>query len=136
METRLGEDRANIIYNAVHNDPSFFMSDAWCIEHNVTRDECEVFLKYALDMARNVDWKAANLTIGAESVMLTFTKHSGKVGQDEEQWTVFAPTSDTQRILRVAETGQVEAQLFPKQMPIDFGDEFAVVSTETGELLA
>ena len=135
MSDKLTEDRAQIIYNAVMNDPSFFLQDGWLLEHHVTRDECETFLQYAVDLARMYEWREANRTVGAVEVPLEFTKHSGKVGSDDEQWTVFAPQVDTTKILRVAESGKVIATLEPEQMPLPLDGDLAVVDMSTGELL-
>ena len=134
MPARLGEDRAQLIVNAIHNDPTFFMSAGWCSDHNVTKEECELFLEYGLRLAQMYDWREANREVGSAEVELTFTTHSGKVGSDEEKWTCFAPQADTSRILRVAETGAVTAVLTPRQMPLDL-DGVAVVNVETGEIV-
>lgn len=134
MPARLTEDRANIIANAIRNDGTFCGTPEWLESHFVTRDEFESFLEYAVRLSTMYDWRESNMTVGSVEARLTFTKHSGKVGSDEEQWTVFAPQSDTTRILRVAETGPVVAQLYPEQMPLDLDGTFAVVNTETGEL--
>ena len=135
MPARLGEDRAQIILNAVHNDPTFFLSDSWCDEHNVTKEEVETFLEYGLLLARMYEWRELNMDVGSVEVLLTFTTHSGKVGSDEEKWTCFAPQADTARILRVAESGKVIAQLSPEQMPLPL-DGVGMVDLETGEVFS
>lgn len=135
MQGRLGEDRAQIILNAIHNDPTFFLSDGWCEDHNVTKDECETFLEYGLRLAKMYDWRAVNSEVGSVEVGLTFTSHSGKVGSEEEKWTVFAPQTDTTRIMRVAETGRVTAVLTPEQMPLPLDEGMGVFDMETGEVI-
>lgn len=134
MADILTEDRAIIIANAIRNDGTFAGSPEWLSDHRVTKDEWEAFLDYPVRLAQMYEWREANLTVGSCEVELTFTKHAGKVGSDDEQWTVFAPQVDTSKILRVAETGTVVAQLFPKQMPMT-GENMALVNTETGEVL-
>ncbi len=115
MKGRLDESRANIIREAIRNDAG---SDDWLEYHYVTRDELEMFLDYAVTLSKMYEWRESNAELGSVEVSLTFTKHSGRVGSGEEQWTVFAPQTDTTKIIRVAETGRVIAQLTPEQMPI------------------
>lgn len=135
MPARLGEERAQLIINAIHNDPTFFLSDGWCSEHNVTKEECETFLDYGLRLAQMYEWQEMNKEVGSVDVALTFTKHSGKVGSSEETWSVFAPQTDTAKILRVAETGEVTATLTPKQMPLPLDDGMVMVDANTGEVV-
>lgn len=134
MADILTEDRAQIIANAVRNDGTFCGSKEWLGDHHIGKDEWDAFLEYPIRLAQMYEWREANLTVGSCEVELTFTKHAGKVGSDDEQWTVFAPQVDTSKILRVAETGTVVAQLFPKQMPMD-GENVALVNVSTGEVL-
>lgn len=134
MPARLGEDRANIIMNAVLTDGTFCGTPEWLESHHITREEFETFLEYPARLARMYEWRESNMAVGSVEAELTFTKHSGKVGQDEESWTVFAPTGDTQKILRVAETGKVIAQLTPQQMPLDL-DGVVMVDERTGEVV-
>ena len=134
MPARLGEDRAQLIVNAIHSDPSLFGTARWCDEHHIGMDEVETFLEYGLRLAQMYDWRDSNMDVGSVEVELTFTTHSGKVGSDEEKWACFAPQHDTSKILRVAETGKVIATLTPQQMPLDI-DGVVMVSEITGEVL-
>ena len=131
---RLGEDRANIIRNAILTDGTFCGTPEWLESHHVDREEFEAFLDYAVRLSQMYDWRDANRDVGSVEVALTFTKHSGKVGSSQETWQVFAPTADTMRILRVAESGEVDATLTPRQMPLDL-DGVALVDVETGEVV-
>ena len=135
MPARLGEERAQLIINAIHNDPNFFLSDGWCEEHRVTKEECELFLEYGLRLAQMYEWQESNREVGSVEVGLTFTTHSGKVGSNEEKWACFAPQSDTAKILRVAETGEVTATLTPKQMPLPLDEGMVMVDASTGEVV-
>lgn len=135
MEGRLGEDRAQIISNAIQNDNFAVGSDGWLDSHHVTKDEYEAFLEYAVRLAKMYDWREVNSEVGSVEVGLTFTSHSGKVGSEEEKWTVFAPQTDTARIMRVAETGRVTAVLTPEQMPLLLDEGMGVFDMETGEVI-
>lgn len=130
---RLTEDRATLIANALRNNGMFAGTREWLDEHHFTQDEWNAFLDYPAELARMYEFRESNLTAGAVEVTLTFTTHKGKVGEVTEQWACFAPQSDTSKILRVAECGEVIAQLFPKQLPLDVG--MALVDTATGEVV-
>lgn len=135
METRLNEGKANIIRNAIINDGTFCGTPEWCESHHVERGEFLTLLEYGVRLAAMYDWKDVNTEVGSVDVELTFVKHSGKVGQDEETWTVFAPQSDTSKILLVAEGGAINATLTPKQMPLPL-EGMGVFDRATGEVLA
>ena len=135
MPARLGEERATIIINAIRGDNFQIGSEPWLEEHHITADEFDTFLEYGLRLAQMYEWQEVNKEIGSVDVALTFTKHSGKVGSSEETWSVFAPQTDTAKILRVAETGEVTATLTPKQMPLPLDDGMVMVDANTGEVV-
>lgn len=135
MEGRLDEARATIIKNALMNDNFAVGSDGWLEEHHITRDEYDAFLEYPARLAAMYEWRQMNMDVGSVEVELTFVKHSGKVGSDDEQWSVFAPQADTAKVLMVAQTGPVTATLTPKQMPLPMGDEVGIFDKVTGEVL-
>jgi hypothetical protein len=134
MPARLDESRTTIIANAIVNDNFAVGSPAWLENHHIEKDEWDAFLDYPTRLARMYEWREANMDVGSVEVSLTFATHSGKVGSDEEKWTCFAPQADTARILRVAESGKVVAQLFPEQMPLPL-EGVGMVDLETGELV-
>ena len=134
MPARLDESRTTIIANALTNDNFAVGSEAWLENHHITKDEWNAFLEYPTRLARMYEWREANMDAGTVEVPLTFTSHSGKVGSEEEKWTVFAPQVDTTKIMRVAETGEVVATLTPKQMPLPI-DDAVMVNPETGEVV-
>lgn len=136
MEYRLDESRANIIRNAICNDGTFCGTPEWLDNHNVTRDEFLAFLDYAVRLAKQLDFEEENRDVGAVDVLMTFTKHSGKVGDVEESWTVFIPQQFTRDILTVAQHGKVVATLVPEQMALPIGDNIGMFDTVTGEVIA
>lgn len=48
---------------------------------------------------------------------------------------MFIPQSDTNKVLAVAESGDVTARLTPRQMPLPFKEGVKVVNEFTGEVL-
>lgn len=125
MENMTEQD-AMRVRDAVLADPTFFMSEAWCEEHQVTRGECEAFLDLAVEMARMRDWGDRNVPTGSVTTRLTFASHNAKVSDDEVKWTCYAPATDLFEMLRIAETGRLRATLTPELLPID---------PETGEVV-
>lgn len=136
MEGRLTEDRATIISNALKTDGTFVGSPEWLQSHYIEPWEWEAYLEYPVRLAQMYEWQEMNKDVGSVDVALTFTKHSGKVGSNEETWSVFAPQSDTAKILMVAETGEVTATLTPKQMPLPIDDGMVILDANTGEVVS
>lgn len=134
MEQRLDESHANIIRNAIRSDNFSVGSEPWCEEHNVTPEQFEAFLEFAVECARMRDFKVENADVGAVDVEMAFTTHSGKVGSTEEKWAVFIPQHYTTEILRVAEHGKVIATIAPERIALPVGT--VLMDDETGELLS
>ena len=135
METRLGEDRANIIRNAIKQDNLAVGNQEWCDDHHVTRDEFLAFLDYAVEMAKNLDWRESNLEVGSAEVEMQFVSHTGKVGDTDEKWTVRIPNEYTRDVLVVAgSTDRVIAHIFPNQLTMDLDGEQVDMNSFTGEI--
>jgi hypothetical protein len=134
MEGKIGEGIANRMREAIRTDGTFCGTDEWLQTHGFTRDDFEAFLECGVLYARMNDQRQMGMNPDASTAILTFTTHSGKVGQDEEKWTCMSPRKFTDSILRVAEHGPVMVSMFPAdltpsgQMSFDWDDE-------TGEIL-
>ena len=135
METRLGEDRANIIRNAICNDNFAVGSNEWLMEHHVERDEFEAFLNYATRLAAMYDWQENNMDVGSVEVEIRFASSSSKVSDLETKWTAFIDKTMSQKVDMIAQDGPVRAVLTPKQMVIPMSDDLATVDTFTGEFV-
>ena len=139
METRLTEARANIIANAIRNDGTFCGSPDWLDSHHITVDEFDAFLAIPAQYLRAQDYRSLHPEVGSVEVPMTFTTHSGKVGQSDEKWTVMIPQKYTNQVLMVAEHGDVSATLVPEVMMVQAGQlsldiEGAMVDPSTGEV--
>ena len=135
MEGRLGEDRANIIRQAIRTDGFSVGSQEWLDSHYVSRDEFETFLMYAVEMAKNLDWRESNLEVGSAEVEMQFVSHTGKVGDTDEKWTVRIPNEYTRDVLMVAgSTDRVIAHIFPNQLTMDLDGKQVDMSSFTGEI--
>lgn len=136
METRITEDRARIIANAIDTDGTFCGTPEWLDAHHINRDEFAAFLEAGVKYATMMDEQDRGIPIGAVYADFNFLNHSGKVGQDDEKWTLNASRQFTDKILSVAEHGTVRAMLFPaefsqlpnEQTSFDWDDE-------TGEII-
>ena len=119
MEEKLTEDRAILIANAIRNDGTFCGSPSWLEDHNIGFDEFDAFLESAAELARAREFRTANPNVGAVEAEMVFTTHNGKVGTDDEKWTVYIPHKYTNKVLSVAEHGKVTAVLMPSELAIE-----------------
>ncbi len=135
MEGKLTEDAAYAIADAIRNDGTFCGTDEWLGAHGIGRDEFETFLAVPAEYARVAAYRASHVGVGEVEVEMTFTTHKGKVGSEDESWTVFIPHRHTNRVLSVAEGGKVVGRLMPSEMVMTQPDQMELpIDPVTGEV--